>query len=158
MKHFPGIGLAASNTDTSVVVIGASASRLEPGLAPYRAAIAEGIPLIMLSNAVYTAYDPDHAASWSAPIAGGLLRERLGFGGVTITDSLDGIANARGVETTDLALLAAAADVDLVLTTGSEPVTARIHAALLGAALDGRLPQASLEASYARILALKAGR
>src|SRR4051812_35742321 len=54
MKHFPGIGFASANTDSHVVTITASRSALAPGLKPYQAAIAAGIPMIMLSNATYS--------------------------------------------------------------------------------------------------------
>ena len=93
MKHFPGIGFATRNTDASVVSIGASTAALAPGLLPYRTAIGHGIPLIMLSNATYPAYDPFNAAGWSRRIGYTLLRRDLGFTGVTITDSLDGTAH-----------------------------------------------------------------
>jgi len=55
MKHFPGIGFATRNTDTHVVTITASRAALDPGLLPYRTAISHHIPLIMLSNATYSA-------------------------------------------------------------------------------------------------------
>ena len=51
----------------------------------------------MLSNATYTAYDSASAAGWSHAISVDLLRTALGFQGVTITDSLNGTAAARGV-------------------------------------------------------------
>ena len=57
LKHFPGIGLATQNTDSHAVVIEASKDTLGAGLQPYQAAIGERIPLIMLSNATYPAYD-----------------------------------------------------------------------------------------------------
>ena len=57
MKHFPAIGFATKDTDGSVVTIDMSAARLTPGLKPYRTAIGHGIPMIMLSNATYPAYD-----------------------------------------------------------------------------------------------------
>jgi len=56
MKHFPGLGFAARNTDDFVVHIHATKSKLAPGLRPYRHAVANGVPLVMLSNAVYRAY------------------------------------------------------------------------------------------------------
>jgi beta-glucosidase-like glycosyl hydrolase len=61
----------------------------------------------MLSNAVYDAYDRSNAAGWSRRIGVKLLRGELGFSGVTITDSLDGTAHARGVPTDPLAVRAA---------------------------------------------------
>ena len=65
MKHFPGIGFATANTDSYVVTITASKTALAPGLKPYETAIGHHIPMIMLSNATYTAYDPANAAGWS---------------------------------------------------------------------------------------------
>src|SRR4029077_19298474 len=85
------------DTDTSVVTITASATALAPGLQPYRTAIAPGIPLIMLSKPTYSTYDPADAAGWSRAIGVTLLRDDLGYAGVTITDSLDGTGAAPGV-------------------------------------------------------------
>lgn len=156
MKHFPGLGFAVRNTDASVVTIAASAAALAPGLAPYKAAIANGIPMVMLSNATYTAYDAANAAGWSRAVSVDLLRGALGFKGVTITDSLTGTAKARGVSDTSLAILAASAGTDMILLTGSEAATAATYSALLAAASAGSIPLADLQASYARIVALKA--
>ncbi len=156
MKHFPGIGLATRNTDTDVVTITASQASLAPGLLPYEKAIANHIPMIMLSNATYPAYDPDNAAGWSPAISVGLLRNSLGFSGVTITDSLSGTTAARGVSADSLALLAAQAGTDMIMLTGSEAATRSTYAALLLAAQDGTIPPATLKASYDRIMALKA--
>jgi beta-N-acetylhexosaminidase len=157
MKHFPGIGFATLNTDAYVVTIRASRAALDPGLLPYRTAIGHHIPLIMLSNATYTAYDSARAAGWSHAISVTLLRHDLGFTGVTITDSLDGTAHARGVATGLLAFRAAYAGTDMILTTGSEAATRAVYARLLLDAQKGVLPTATLRASYDRILALKAG-
>ena len=156
MKHFPGIGYATLNTDTHVVTITASKSALAPGLLPYQKAISHQIPLIMLSNATYTAYDSANAAGWSHAIGVGLLRDTLGFGGVTITDSLTGAAAVRGLSATSLALRSARAGTDMILVTGTEASTKATYATLLVDAQNGTIPLATLQASYARILALKA--
>jgi beta-N-acetylhexosaminidase len=156
MKHFPGIGLATTNTDSTVVTIPASQAALAPGLVPYQQAIADAVPLIMLSNATYTAYDPANAAGWSRAIGVDLLRTALGFRGVTITDSLNGTAAVRGVTATSLATRAAQAGTDMILLTGSESSTAETYASLLLDAQDGTIPAATLQASYDRILELKA--
>ena len=155
-KHFPGIGRAKLNTDHFIVRIGATKATLAPGLRPFKTAVADRVPLIMLSNAIYTAYDPWNAAGWSHRIGTNLLRGRLGFRGVTITDSLDGAAHARGTPVSALAVRAARAGTDLVLVTGSEPSSQAAYRALLAAAGSGRIDRAGLLASYRRILALKA--
>jgi len=157
MKHFPGLGFATRNTDDHLVVISATKTQLAPGLKPYRLAVADHVPLIMLSNAVYSAYDRGSAAGWSRAIAKTLLRRELGFRGVTITDSLDAAARARGVATDPLAIRSARAGTDLILLTGSEAASREVYAALFQAASDGRIERASLDASYRRIAALKAG-
>jgi beta-N-acetylhexosaminidase len=156
MKHFPGLGLARANTD-HLVRIRASAEQLATGLTPYRQAVVRHVPLVMLSNAIYDAYDRINAAGWSRAIATQLLRGQLGFRGVTITDSLDGAAHARGIAPNGLAIGAANAGTDLLLVTGSEAASRSVFISLLRAAQSGRVHRSSLEASYRRILALKSG-
>lgn len=157
MKHFPGIGFADEDTDLHVVTLSASTAALTPGIEPYRLAITQRIPMVMLSNAIYSAYDATDGAGWSPAIAGQLLRHDLGFRGVTITDSLTGAAVARGVAQDALALQAAEAGTDMILVTGDEASTRTVYATMLAAATDGSLPRSILQASYGRILALKAG-
>jgi beta-N-acetylhexosaminidase len=156
MKHFPGIGFATRNTDAYVVSIGVAKDRLAPGLRPYRTAIGHHVPLIMLSNATYPAYDGYNAAGWSHAIAVTLLRHDLGFTGVTITDSLTGAARARGVSPSSLAVRAAKAGTDMILVTGSEASTRAVYSTLVDRAKAGLISRLTLRASYDRILALKA--
>jgi beta-N-acetylhexosaminidase len=157
MKHFPGLGFATKSTDDFVVHIGATKSELAPSLRPYRHAVANSVPLVMLSNAVYKAYDRSHAAGWSRAIGTKLLRGELGFEGVTITDSLDGAANTRGIPTNPLALKAAKAGTDMLLLTGSEASSRSVFRTLLDAAKAGQIAHDRLTASYGRIVALNAG-
>ena len=110
----------------------------------------------MLSNATYPAYDPDAAAGWSRVIVDDLLRDELGFRGMSLTDSLDGTANARDVSAGDLAERAARAGTDMILLTGSERTTARVYQRLLRLAKAGRLDRAGLVASWQRIQDTKA--
>jgi beta-N-acetylhexosaminidase len=156
MKHFPGLGFATLNTDTHVVTIRRSIVELTPGLLPYKLTISHGIPLVILSNATYPAWDPGHAAGWSSAINTTLLRTRLGFKGVTMTDALDGTAAVRGVPTANLALRAAQAGTDMLLLTGSESSSAGVFKALVSAAQSGQISLTRLKASWMRILALKA--
>ncbi len=157
MKHFPGLGFARLNTDTNVVHIHATKSQLRPGLTPYQTAVTKGVPLVMLSNAVYEAYDRGHAAGWSRVIGFKLLRGQLGFRGVTITDSLDGAAHTRGIAVDPLAIRAAKAGTDMLLLTGSEAASRSAYRSLVEAVSAGRISVARLQASYQRILALKTG-
>ena len=76
---------------------------------------------------------------------------------MTITDSLDGAANARRIAPNGLAIAAANAGTDLILLTGGEVASRNVFTTLLQAAQRGRVHRSSLLASYQRILALKAG-
>jgi beta-N-acetylhexosaminidase len=110
-KHFPGLGDAPRNTDDAPVTTTAS-------LAPFRAAIRAGVPLVMASHALYPALDPDHIASQSPAILGGLLRRRLGFRGAVITDSLEARAVLARSSVATAAVRSLRAGADLVLLTG----------------------------------------
>lgn len=153
-KHFPGLGLAEATTDRVAVTIDADRAALAPGLVPYRRAVAAGVvPLVMLSNASYSAYG-GRPAPWSP----GVLRalRELGFRGVTITDALEPLARTRGTSLEEAALRAAQAGVDLLLLVGSERSSAAVFDALLDAAAAGKLGQPALERSGARIAELAA--
>jgi beta-N-acetylhexosaminidase len=153
-KHFPGLGRAAVTTDTNAVTIGASWAALTAhDLVPYRTLIEARIPLVMLSNAVYPALDAKPGA-WS-PAVESLLRNTLGFTGVTITDALDAAAVTHHRSVPSSAVLAAQSGADLLLVAGSEALGDAVYERLLATARAGRLPRAGLERSYARILALK---
>lgn len=153
IKHFPGIGRATRNTDRAAVAITASREELERDLAAFRAAVRVGVPIVMVSNATYSAIDTKPAA-WSPRVLS-LLRNELGFGGATITDALDGAAATRGRTLPAVAALAAEAGVDLLLLTGSEAATAAAFERVVGLAERGQIPSASLQVSYARIIELK---
>ena len=71
------------------------------------------------------AYDAHRAAGWSQAISVGLLRQTLGFTGISITDSLTGTAAARGLSAAALAIRAAQAGTDMILVSGTESTTPR---------------------------------
>ena len=131
-KHFPGFGRARANTDQRAVTIGASRRALEGDLRPFGAAIRAGVPAVMVSHAVYPAYDRRHIASQS-PVLLRLLRGRLGFGGAVVTDSLDAAAvQARSsIETAAARSVSAGADLLLV---GGPSGYKRVHRRLLASA------------------------
>jgi beta-N-acetylhexosaminidase len=149
LKHFPGLGLATTSTDDAAVRISATEEALATGLVPYRRAIAAGVvPLVMVSNAGYTAYG-GQVAAWSPRVLAAL--GGLGFTGVTITDALEPLATTHRVTLGQAALRAARAGVDLLLFVGSERSTEAVYDQLLAAARDGRLSRAALEQSASRI-------
>lgn len=155
LKHFPGLGYATHDTDTTVVTMNLTKAGMAPGWLPYQRASA--LPMVMVSNAVYTVFDAANGAGWSATVVSQLLRAGIGFKGVAITDSLTGAATARGVAVGTLAVKASAAGMDLILVTDGEATTAGVYDQVLAAARAGTIPTTTLRAAYDRIIALKAG-
>lgn len=120
VKHFPGLGRATVNTDDGPATIDASRVALEADdLEPYRAAVAADAPLVMAGHALYPAYDPDNIASQSPTLLTDVLRDRLGFRGVAITDSIEAQAVLDRSDVATAAVRSIAAGADIVLMTGS---------------------------------------
>ncbi len=155
-KHFPGLGLAAANTDDEPSAIDATKSDLEAGLEPFRVAADAGFKLIMAANAVYPAYDDRLPASLSPKLIDGLLRAELGYEGVVITDDLGaGAITGAGFDEGEAAVASARAGVDLLLFALS---SGEVAATTLTRSLRlGELDEQSLIASCARVNALREG-
>ncbi len=118
-KHFPGLGRATVNTDFEPSSIDASRHAIARGFPPFRPA--GGFPLVMVSNAIYPAYDKEHPASLSRRIVSGILREQLGYQGVIITDALGaGAITGAGYDSGEAAIAAAKAGDDLLLYASSD--------------------------------------
>jgi beta-N-acetylhexosaminidase len=153
-KHFPGLGAAPENTDFAVQRIGLSKQVLRNvDEAPYRAYIATGGDLVMLSTAIYPALSPDPAA-FSRAIATGELRTRLGFEGVSMTDALDSVAVQAFGGPAKAGLAAARAGSDLLLFTDL-PAAERAWRALAAKLRAGALDRAEFEVSAQRVLDLR---
>ncbi len=149
-KHFPGVGSAGTDTDFQRQELHPSASQRRAALIPYRFLIGHGLDAVMLSTAGFPSYDASgRVAALSPPIINGLLRGRLGFRGVTITDSLN---SPTGHDEITGGVLAAAAGADILLFIDSAPGELR---QLLAALHSGRIKRADALASYQRIVALK---
>ena len=152
-KHFPGLGLASGNTDHGRIVIRAAAWKLRQGLLPYESAIKAGVKLVMLSTAVYPNLDASgKPAAFSSKIATGLLRQTLGFKGVTITDSLTAPAADRIPHTATRAMLAGS---DLLIF-GAESASERGYATLLADSPEMPRLRGRITVAASRIRALKA--
>jgi beta-N-acetylhexosaminidase len=91
-KHFPGHGAATVDSHLALPIIDVDRARLDRvELPPFRAAIAAGVPAIMLAHLIVPALDPTPSipASLSRRITTDLLRRELGFAGLAVTDDLE---------------------------------------------------------------------
>jgi beta-N-acetylhexosaminidase len=155
-KHFPGFGAAPANTDLGAVHIRVGLRELRAvDRPPFAAAIRAGAGLVMLSSAIYPTLS--HAPAVLSPrVVQGELRGGLGFKGVTISDDLEAPAFASRGGASGAALAATRAGVDLLLFARTYDGADRAARALADGVRSGRVDRGALEASLARVLALRA--
>ena len=158
-KHFPGLGSAtkSQNTDAGPVTLTVSLAGLRAkDEAPYPAAIAAGVKLIMASWAVYPALDAAYPAGLSSAVIQGELRGRLGYQGVTITDAIEAGALASFGSYGQRAVLAAQAGMDLLLCSAQDVSQGQAVTTALAGALDGgQLNSTTFNAAVQRVTALR---
>jgi beta-N-acetylhexosaminidase len=144
LKHMPGHGRATVDSHKKMPVVDASAEELEVDIAPFRAL--SDARLGMTCHIQFTAWDADHAATHSPFVIEQIIRKRIGFGGLLLTDDLD--MEALGGSVPERAEKAIAAGCDIALNcwakmddmigiaerlpTMSDTVRQRLEAALDG--------------------------
>jgi beta-N-acetylhexosaminidase len=154
-KHFPGLGTATENTDFEAQRLRLSKAELRAvDEAPYRAYIAAGGRLVMVGTAIYPAFS-GRPAAFTRQIVTGELRGRLGFHGVTITDSLGSAAVAEFGGQREAAVDGAAAGDDLLLFDDLPSALAG-HEALVKQLRAGGLKRPPFLAAVGRVLRLRA--
>ena len=160
-KHFPGHGDTVTDSHTGVPEIDHTREEWERlDLPPFRAAIAAGVDSIMTAHIVVPSLDPSgDPATLSRPILTGILRDRLGYDGVVVTDALDmqGVRDEYGDERVPVLALKAGADVLLKppADDDGDGVFPRQLAAVVDAVESGELTEERIDASVYRILKLK---
>ena len=140
-KHFPGHGRTTADSHAELPVVTASADTLHnTDLAPFRAAIDAGVASVMTAHVAYPALDPSGVpATLSREILEWLLRQRLRFDNLVVTDALimEGVRQGEGAQGTEgaVAVRALQAGCDLLLY----PADLRAVEAALRQAVQSRL-------------------
>lgn len=158
VKHFPGHGDTKEDSHLSLPLVDKTEQELwQMELAPFVKAVEAGTPALMSSHVVYPALEPDRVpATMSRRIMTELLREKLGYQGVIVSDSMEMAAIQTYYGVSEGVLAAVQAGVDIVLISHSMELAADAIKMLENAAADGGLDEAEMEASVERILACKA--
>lgn len=156
-KHFPGLGKASLDPHHRLPTIHADGKEIqEIHLPPFEAAIAAGVTGVMTSHAIYPALDADRPATLSSAVLTDLLRGRLGYEGLVITDDLEmgAIVKKWSVEEGAAAAFAAGADVLLICHDQANVRAAmgRVRQKLL----SNEIPMARLHQSVRRVTDAKA--
>jgi beta-N-acetylhexosaminidase len=158
LMHFPGHGATASDSHIAIPEVPRSLAELEAiDLKPFAELIRRGLaPVICTNHCHYPALEPDRQvpATVSRRIVTGLLREKLGFDGVILSDSLTMRAMKDNYGIEEGAIAAVAAGHDLILQDYQSDPKITVNA-VARAVQQGRIPLAQVEASVRRVWKLK---
>ncbi len=156
-KHFPGHGDTDTDSHLALPCVDKSREELEKmELAPFRAAIAAGVPAIMTTHILFPQIEPGGVpATMSRHIMTDILRGEMGFDGLIISDCMEMRAIKDHFGTVNGVIAAMNAGVDLVFVTHDTLLGGEAAEAVRRAVEEGRLDAAEMESSAARILRYK---
>jgi beta-glucosidase-like glycosyl hydrolase len=154
LKHFPGHGDTEEDTHMKLPILPFDEKRLDSiELVPFKAGIAAGTKAVMTAHLALPQIDSNkRPATLSYPVITDLLRNKLGFQGLVITDGMpmQGITDHYGAD--EAAVLAIAAGVDAILVPAE---FVKAYDGVLAAVQSGRISRQRLDESVRRILAVK---
>lgn len=159
LKHFPGHG--SSTGDTHLGVVDVTSTWTDVELEPFASIVAQGSADAILTAHVFNAnLDPSYPATLSKATVTGILRERLGYDGVVISDDLQMGAIRQAFGYSEAVALAIEAGVDILTIANQQVFEDGIVAAtieiIVGHVTSGRLAESRIDESWRRISALKA--
>jgi beta-N-acetylhexosaminidase len=153
-KHFPGLGRVSGNTDFTAGVVDATTAPDDPYLRSFQAAIDVGVPFVMVALAAYTRIDPRHLAAFSPRVMRVMLRQRMRFRGVIISDDLGAAAAVAGLSPAARGIGFLAAGGDLITSQSLAAATAMDTAVLKRVARDPAF-RAVVNSAIMRVLGAK---
>lgn len=158
-KHFPGHGDTSIDSHVDLPIIDKSLEALEAlELVPFKALIDRGVDMVMLGHLYFPCLS-HLPSSMSYEITTGLLREKLGFKGLIVTDALNMQALAKNYSFEEVVLKPLLAGVDLLLTATSHPeVSSYLIRVGIPKAIDlikASIPEAIIDEKVDRILKYK---
>jgi beta-N-acetylhexosaminidase len=158
-KHFPGHGNTAVDSHLLLPILPQTVDDLERiELVPFRRAIELPVSAVMSAHIVFPAVDPSGMpATLSRSIMTGILRERLGYDGLVLTDDLAGMkAITDNFKPGEAAVRALDAGVDMLIVAGGLARQRESRDAILAAIGRGELTRERIDESVRRVLRVKA--
>lgn len=161
LKHFPGHG--SSRDDSHLGLVDVTRYWSEEELIPYRTLISQGLcDMVMTAHTFNTKLDPDYPATLSKATIDGLLRTRLGFDGVVVSDDLNMGAIVRHFSYETAVEKAINAGVDLLIVANdkvyTQDIMPRSIELLLKMVEQGRISTERIDQACGRIMELKGRR
>lgn len=156
IKHFPGHGDTSVDSHIGLPTVEHDIERLNSlELVPFRDAIKDGADTVMVAHILLSKIDPDYPSSLSKTVITGILREKLGFKGVVISDDMTMGAIVENYEIGNAAIKAINAGSDIVLVAHGYDNSLAVIISIKEAVTNGIISEERLNESVYRILSLK---
>lgn len=149
-KHFPGHGASTDDSHAGKVAVKLSSKEMETHLLPFRAAVKAGVETVMSAHVIFP--EDKHPATLSRYWLNSVLRRKLGFKGVIITDSLGMGAISQNYSPEEMVTRGLSAGVDIFLACEGDDIKQKIWESLSKQAV--RNPR-RIDDSVRRILLMK---
>ncbi len=151
-KHFPGHGDTQQDSHKELPRLEHELERLEAvELVPFKAAVKASAPALMTAHVLFKALDPEWPATMSAPVLRGLLRDRLGYTGLVVSDDLEMRAIADHYEIDDVVARGLNAGVDMFLCCHTPDKMNAAVDAIAHAVARGHVPPYRFEQALDRV-------
>jgi beta-N-acetylhexosaminidase len=158
-KHFPGHGSVDADSHRALPVMRESEAEVMRQLEPFSRAIQGGLDGLMTAHvAVPSLTHSSLPATLSPQILTGLLRQKLGFDGLVLTDELEMEAIAKSYGVGPAAVSAIKAGADMVLIPWTPEKKLEVYQALLASGRSGDISAARLDDAVRHILTAKVKR
>ena len=157
-KHFPGHGDTAVDSHLALPTVNKPMAEIErTELVPFRRAIRAGVDAIMSAHVIFPAVEGDRPATVSRMVLTGLLRQKLGFDGLIISDGMEmkAVLDLYGIPAGTLMALCAGVDIALVCHSAEDAIRTVRH--LEKAWAEGTLTESNITEHHERILRYKSG-
>jgi len=155
-KHFPGHGDTFSDSHLELPIVNHKIERLEEiELKPFINTFKMGLRAIMTAHVLYPALAPDYPATMSEKIINEILRKKLGFNDVVITDDLEMKAISNNYSDKISAIQSVKAGVDILLICHSHNKQIEMFNSILRTLESGEIKEERIEESLYRIARLK---
>lgn len=156
IKHFPGHGDTSVDSHDELPVVQKTMPELEQmELIPFKQAIAEGADMVMIAHILLPSIDPEFPSSMSEAIITDLLREKIGFDGVVITDDMTMEAITNSFDIGKASVMSVKAGADIVMVAHEFENVVKAITALTTAVENGEITEERIDQSVERILKLK---
>jgi beta-N-acetylhexosaminidase len=165
LKHFPGHGDTSIDSHRNLPTVNKNLNQLEQGdLYPFQQGIDAGVDMVMTSHILFPQIDSTNPATMSPWIMNHLLREKMGFKGVALTDSMNMGAIKKNYHSDEAAIKAIQAGVDMIMLAEEHydhdsSIYIKQHMKLIQSVIQavksGRITPERLDEASGRILTLK---